>query len=420
MSNQMETNDLLAKLGELYQHCAALEKAKEVLKKGVHAYLPQRYSDNLFNIGTVEDQRNGHLKSYEYNKPQPKPDDDDTSKVDVKAWITQEREQSVIRHERHFYAPWAILTLAVTVLCFAASLVIGVKEALAQNPFGAMLILIYAAASVLTFHSVIWKNPRSKFAPSAASAGAGNPIWVFVLLIAATFFLRIPLALAVAMANAVLGIVFILQPSRKGQAAARKAGKYAQLYDPSKYVPSKELQQKIAKATEPKQSKYQAELAEYERKFQAKLRAYNDEIAAMERSNAADMKIATEKFAEDEKRAKTVLAIAQQAVDAADFLNAEDKTAECVAFLYSELAEGRSQTLKSALAAYDRAKADGLAAANCDMLVQKYLNMGAANRQKAESDEAKLRDYLTQNAKLDRDIGEQTRRINNKIRENRH
>ena len=418
MSEPMDTPELTQKLKTLYESCLIRDQVKDLEKNGISKYLSQRYRDNSFNIGTDRTERKRHLDSYEYAKPKRKVNDDQP-KYDPKPDIEQERIGRILDLERPHYKPWMILTVLVTVLCCLGAGLIGVLSVLSKQSSADLAgFVVYIIAAVLVIRSVIFVNPRSKSAAKKdkLSLSPSLPIFPFILLVFPLISWKAFPALLIAVANLALTIFFMSRPTAKAKAELQKKGSVSKLYLATEYVPSPALQKKIEQASRSDEDIYNEELAAFEKKFNAKLDRFDKEIARMEKEMAAEEKVARAKYDADLAKLRQLLPEANRVFEEADFLNPEDKTTECIGFLYKELASGSSKNLKQALSAYDRVCADNRdSLARLHMIAADLEHFMATDR-KAKEDEEKLRQDRAKNAAMAREIREQEARIRRELK----
>ena len=140
------------------------------------------------------------------------------------------------------------------------------------------------------------------------------------------------------------------------------------------------------------------------------------EIARMEKELEEDHQQAKAAHTADLEQVQKVLPAADKVWEEADFLQPEDKTSDCVWFLYQEMSSGRAASLKQALIAYDEHKANNRDALAQLDLITDISKHSAAVRQKAQEDEERVRLMRAQNAALAREIREQESRINRELK----
>ena len=103
------------------------------------------------------------------------------------------------------------------------------------------------------------------------------------------------------------------------------------------------------------------------------------------------------------EQAKTQLPAAEEAVRRCTLLRDADKTLECAAFLVDELENGRSSTLKAALAAYDRHLED-IKDLNVRLtFIEKSFNYELKATKEQKQEEERIRELNADAAKLKRE-----------------
>ena len=281
-----------------------------------------------------------------------------------------------------------------------------------DNPIGAAGILFYGAATAVAIASYVFMDSRSKFCQKNDGKPA-SALPAVALVVCSFMFCQFKFfpAMGIAFVNMIINLVLMSRPSKQLQQEAKKNPQLKGLIIPTGYIPSPALQKKLDAVSKAANQIYDEELAKFDKAFHAKLAEFDRQIAAIEKEMAEEEKVAKAKYNDEMKKIQAQTAEADRIFANADFLREEDKTADCVGFLYRELSEGRATTLKQALIAYDAYLEERKASlARLDSLAILTAQTIAEHKREKEEEE-RLHKMRMDNIRMEKELREQQRKI---------